>query len=50
MDVLKIVKSSLIYLPKPDDTQSLLSTCFNDFSNRQITKININLREFCNFV
>ena len=32
----KIVKSRLIFLPKADDTQSLLSTYFNNFNNRQI--------------
>ena len=36
MDVLKIVESRLIFLPKPDDTQGLLSTYFNNFNNRQI--------------
>ena len=36
MDVLKIVESRLIFLPKPDDTQSLLSTYFNNLNNRQI--------------
>ena len=36
MDILKIVESSLIFLPKPDDTQSLLSTFFNNFIKRQI--------------
>ena len=32
----KIVESKLIFLPKPDDTQSLLSTYFDNFNNRQI--------------
>ena len=36
MDILKIVESRLIVLSKPDDTQSLLSTYFNNFINRQI--------------
>ena len=36
MDILKIVENRLIFLPKPDDTQSLLSTYFNNFINRQI--------------
>ena len=36
MDILKIVESRLIFLPKPDDMQSLLSTYFNNFINRQI--------------
>ena len=37
MDILKIVESRLIFLPKPDDTQSLLlSTYFNNFIYRQI--------------
>ena len=50
MDILKIVESRLIFLPKPDDTQNLLSTYFNNFNNRQIIQNNNNLREFCNFV
>ena len=32
----KIVESRLIFFPKPDDTQSLLSTYFDYFINRQI--------------
>ena len=36
MDILKIVESRLIPLPKPYDAQSLLSTYFNNFINRQI--------------
>ena len=36
MDTLKIVESRLIFLPKPDDTQSLLYTYFNNFQKRQI--------------
>ena len=36
MDILKIVESRIIFLPKPDDTQSLLSTYFNNFNIRQI--------------
>ena len=36
MDVLKIVESRLICLPKPDDTQSLPSTYFDEFIYRQI--------------
>ena len=35
MDILKIVESRLIFSPKPDDTQSLLSTYFNNFIFRQ---------------
>ena len=31
MDLLKLVESRLIFLPKTDDTQSLLSTYFNNF-------------------
>ena len=50
MDILKIVESRLIFLPKPDDTQSLLSTYFNTSFIDKLFKININLREFCNFV
>ena len=51
MYVQKIGESRLLLWPKPDDTQSLLSTNFNNFINRQIIlEININLREFCNFV
>ena len=36
MDILKIVESRLIFLPKPDDMQSLLSTHLNSFIYRQI--------------
>ena len=36
MDILKIVESGLIFLPKPYDTQSLLSTYFINFINREI--------------
>ena len=36
MDILKIVESRLIFLPKPDDTQSLFSIYFNNFIYRQI--------------
>ena len=36
MYILKVVESRLIFLPKRDDTQSLLSTYFNNFINRQI--------------
>ena len=36
MDILKIVETRPICLPKPDDTQSLLSTYFNNFIYRQI--------------
>ena len=36
MDQLKIVESGLIFLHKPDDTQSLLSTYFINFIYRQI--------------
>ena len=36
MDMLKIVEIGLIFLPKPDDIQSLLSTYFINFINRQI--------------
>ena len=36
MDMLKIVESRLIFLPKSDDTQSLLSTYFNTFIYGQI--------------
>ena len=38
MDILNIVESRLIFLPKPDDTQNLLSTYFDNFTNRQIIK------------
>ena len=31
MDILNIVESRLIFLPKPGDTQCLLSTYFDNF-------------------
>ena len=46
MDILKIVESRLIFLPKPDDTQSLLSTFLITLFIDKLFKININLREF----
>ena len=36
MDILKLVDRRLIFLPKPDDTQSLLSIYFYNFIYRQI--------------
>ena len=36
MDILKIEESGLIFLPKHDDTQSLLSTYFINFIIRQV--------------
>ena len=50
MDILKIVENRLIFLPRPDDTQSLLSTYLITSFIDKLFKININLREFCNFV
>ena len=52
MYILKIVESRLIFLPKPDDTQNLLSTYDILITSLidKLFKININLREFCNFV
>ena len=49
MDILKIVESRLKFLPKPDDTQSLLSTYLLTSLIDKLFKININLRPFCIF-
>ena len=50
MDILKIVESRLIFLPKPDDTQSLFQHILITSLKYKLFKIYINLREFCNFV
>ena len=45
MDILKIMESRLIFLPKPDNTQSLLSTYLNNIIYRQIIQKKILIYE-----